>query len=115
VRLASPSLHELQGYDWPGNVRQLENTIERAVAMESGDELNVELPAERPKIRVAASGNGSIPIPAEGLDMEHYVADLERSMLQTALRQTGGVQTRAAELLRLSYRSFRHLAKKYDI
>jgi two-component system response regulator PilR (NtrC family) len=116
VRMASPSLHELQGYDWPGNVRQLENTIERAVAMESSDELNVELPAERSKIRVAtASGNGSIPIPAEGLDMERYVADLERTMLQTALRQSGGVQTRAAELLRLSYRSFRHLAKKYDI
>ncbi|MFI5109359.1 MAG: sigma-54-dependent transcriptional regulator [Terriglobales bacterium] len=116
VRMASPSLHELQGYDWPGNVRQLENTIERAVAMESSDELNVELPAERSKIRVAAiSGNGSVPIPTEGLDMERYVADLERSMLQTALRQSGGVQTRAAELLRLSYRSFRHLAKKYDI
>ncbi|MFZ3212829.1 MAG: sigma-54 dependent transcriptional regulator [Terriglobales bacterium] len=116
VRMAPPSLHELQGYDWPGNVRQLENTIERAVAMESSDELNVELPAERSKIRVAAvSGNGSIPIPTEGLDMERYVADLERSMLQTALRQSGGVQTRAAELLRLSYRSFRHLAKKYDI
>jgi len=116
VRMASPSLHELQGYDWPGNVRQLENTIERAVAMESGDELNVELPAERSKIRVAAiSGNGSVPIPTEGLDMERYVADLERTMLQTALRQSGGVQTRAAQLLRLSYRSFRHLAKKYDI
>ncbi len=116
VRLASPSLHELQGYDWPGNVRQLENTIERAVAMESSDELNVELPAERSKIRVAAiSGNGSVPIPSDGLDMERYVADLERTMLQTALRQSGGVQTRAAELLRLSYRSFRHLAKKYDI
>ena len=116
VRMASPSLQELQGYDWPGNVRQLENTIERAVAMESSDELNVELPAERSKIRVAAiSGNGSVPIPADGLDMERYVADLERSMLQTALRQSGGVQTRAAELLRLSYRSFRHLAKKYDI
>ncbi len=116
VRMASPSLHELQGYDWPGNVRQLENTIERAVAMESSDELNVELPAERSKIRVAAtSGNGSVPIPTEGLDMERYVADLERTMLQTALRQSGGVQTRAAELLRLSYRSFRHLAKKYDI
>jgi len=115
-RIAPQSLQELQGYDWPGNVRQLENTIERAVALEASDELNVELPAERPKIRVAAvSGNGSISIPTEGLDMERYVADLERSMLQTALRQSGGVQTRAAELLRLSYRSFRHLAKKYDI
>ena len=116
VRIAPQSLRELQGYDWPGNVRQLENTIERAVALEASDELNVELPLERSKIRVAtASGNGSVPIPSEGLDMERYVADLERSMLQTALRQTGGVQTRAAELLRLSYRSFRHLAKKYDI
>jgi two-component system response regulator PilR (NtrC family) len=86
------------------------------VALESSDELSVELPAERSKIRVAAmSANGSVPIPTEGLDMERYVADLERSMLQTALRQSGGVQTRAAELLRLSYRSFRHLAKKYDI
>jgi two-component system response regulator PilR (NtrC family) len=116
LRIASQALSELQGYDWPGNVRQLENTIERAVALEASDELNVELPAERPKIRtVAVSGNGSVSIPTEGLDMERYVADLERSMLQTALRQTGGVQTRAAELLRLSYRSFRHLAKKYDI
>ena len=114
--IAPRSLHELQGYDWPGNVRQLENTIERAVALEASDELNVELPVERAKSRAAAmSGNGSTPIPAEGLDMEHYVADLERSMLQTALRQSGGVQTRAAELLKLSYRSFRHLAKKYDI
>jgi two-component system, NtrC family, response regulator PilR len=116
LRIAPQALSELQGYDWPGNVRQLENTIERAVALEASDELNVELPAERPKIRtVAVSGNGSVSIPTDGLDMERYVADLERSMLQTALRQTGGVQTRAAELLRLSYRSFRHLAKKYDI
>jgi two-component system response regulator PilR (NtrC family) len=115
VRIAAQSLRELQGYEWPGNVRQLENTIERAVALEAGDELNVELPAERPKIRAASNGNGTVPIPPEGLDMERYVAELERSILQTALRQTGGVQTRAAELLRLSYRSFRHLAKKYDI
>jgi len=114
MRISPQALHELQGYGWPGNVRQLENTIERAVALEASDELNVELPAERSKIRVVA-GNGAVSIPAEGLDMEVYVADLERSMLQTALRQTGGVQTRAAELLRLSYRSFRHLAKKYDI
>jgi len=116
MRIASESLRELQGYDWPGNVRQLENTIERAVALESTDQLNVELPTERSKMRVAViSSNGSVPIPAEGLDMERYVADIERSMLQNALHQSGGVQTRAAELLRLSYRSFRHLAKKYDI
>ena len=116
ARISAQSLPDLQAYEWPGNVRQLENTIERAVALESSEELNVELPAERAKVRVVSlNGNGAVPIPADGLDMERYVADLERSMLQTALRQSGGVQTRAAELLRLSYRSFRHLAKKYDI
>lgn len=115
VRMAPQSLRELQNYEWPGNVRQLENTIERAVALEGSDQLNVDLPAERPKARAGGASNGGVSIPAEGLDMESYVADLERTMLQTALRQSGGVQTRAAELLRLSYRSFRHLAKKYDI
>jgi two-component system response regulator PilR (NtrC family) len=47
--------------------------------------------------------------------MEKYVADVERSLLQSALAQSNHVQTRAAELLKISYRSFRHLAKKYDL
>jgi two-component system response regulator PilR (NtrC family) len=119
LRMAPQSLHALSTYDWPGNVRQLENTIERAVALESGDELHFEPPAERPKFRSApgqpSAGAAAVPIPPEGMDMERFVADLERSMLQSALRQSNGVQTRAAELLKLSYRSFRHLAKKYEI
>jgi two-component system response regulator PilR (NtrC family) len=120
MRIAEHSLKVLAGYDWPGNVRQLENTIERAVALEPSEQLHVELPVERPKFRAAAAGNGGgngndVSIPVDGLDMERYVAELERNMLQSALRQSGGVQTRAAELLKLSYRSFRHLAKKYDI
>jgi two-component system response regulator PilR (NtrC family) len=97
-------------------VRQLENTIERAVAMETGDELHVEAPPERARAAaVAIGGNGDRGVPPEGVDMERYVADLERSMLQSALRQSGGVQTKAAELLKLSYRSFRHLMKKYEL
>jgi DNA-binding protein Fis len=47
--------------------------------------------------------------------MERYVADVERTLITSALQQSGGVQTRAAELLKLSYRSFRHLVKKYGI
>ncbi len=118
TRISEASLKVLSGYDWPGNVRQLENTIERAVALEATEELKVELPVERARIRVGASGgsNGnSVSIPSDGLDMERYIADLERNMLQNALRQSGGVQTRAAELLKLSYRSFRHLVKKYEL
>jgi two-component system response regulator PilR (NtrC family) len=118
TRISEASLKVLAGYDWPGNVRQLENTIERAVALEGTDELNVELPVERARIRVGANGGSNghpVNIPSDGLDMERYIADLERNMLQNALRQSGGVQTRAAELLKLSYRSFRHLVKKYEL
>jgi two-component system response regulator PilR (NtrC family) len=114
VRVTPQSLEALRDYDWPGNVRQLENTVERAVALETSDQLHVELPAERSKARTAG-GPAPAAIPADGLDMERYVASIERSLLESALRQSEGVQTRAAELLKLSYRSFRHLVKKYEI
>ena len=121
VRVANQSLEALCNYDWPGNVRQLENTIERAVALEVGEELRVESPAERPKARAAAAGvGGSVSIPTgavlpDGIGMEKYVADIERSLLLAALNQSSGVQTRAADLLGISYRSFRHLMKKYSL
>src|SRR6185437_5022598 len=119
MRVNLQSQGALCGYDWPGNVRQLENTIERAVALETAEELTVELPVERSKARAAAAGVGG-PVSAssvlpEGVDMEKYVADIERSLLLAALAQSNGVQTRAAEVLKISYRSFRHLAKKYEL
>jgi two-component system response regulator PilR (NtrC family) len=49
------------------------------------------------------------------MDMENYVAEIERGLLKSALAQSNGVQTRAADVLRISYRSFRHLMKKYDL
>ena len=58
LRVHAPSLDSLCGYEWPGNVRQLENTVERAVALETTDELHVQLPAERPKARAAAASAG---------------------------------------------------------
>ncbi len=51
----------------------------------------------------------------EGVNMENYVAQIERSLLQSALGQTNGVQVRAADVLGISYRSFRHLMKKYEL
>src|SRR5260221_7462064 len=121
LRIQEESLGALRDFDWPGNVRQLENTIERAVAMETSDELKVDLEADRPRQRAATpaatpgSINGSTSVPADGMDFEKYVADIERSLIESALQRSSGVQTRAAELLRVSYRSFRHLLKKYDI
>ena len=121
LRLDNTSIDALSAYEWPGNVRQLENTIERAVALEATNELHVELPAERPKARAAAAAAGGSPVPGssctlpEGIGMETFVAEIEKSLLQNALEQTGGVQVRAADALGISYRSFRHLMKKYEL
>jgi two-component system, NtrC family, response regulator PilR len=116
------SLSALANYDWPGNVRQLENAIERAVALETGEELHVELPVERARARAAAAGAASDSasvregaVLPDGMDMENYVAEIERSLLKSALERSNGVQTRAAEVLKISYRSFRHLMKKYEL
>ncbi len=110
-------MQQLLAYDWPGNVRQLENAMERAVAMELTDELRVEVPLEKQKAKAMAAGTngGAVAVPLDGMDMERYVAEIEKSLINSALLQSGGVQTRAADLLKLSYRSFRHLLKKYDI
>jgi two-component system response regulator PilR (NtrC family) len=111
LRIAPQALAALSQHGWPGNVRELENTIERAVALETSPELRVDLIAER----APGNGNHHRGVPTEGMDFEKYVADIERSLIVSALEQSGGVQTRAAELLKVSYRSFRHLLKKYNI
>ncbi len=127
LRIDEDSLAGLREFDWPGNVRQLENAIERAVALETTQELTVELEPEHPRVHAmvgalanGSNGNGSNgakhhDVPAEGLDFDNYVAGIERELIESALAQSGGVQTRAAELLKVSYRSFRHLLKKYNI
>ncbi len=126
LRISPESIEDLCDYNWPGNVRQLENTIERAVALEATDELHVDVPVERSKRPNAGSfehgngngnghGNGVPSLTNDGLDLEAYIEGLERGLIQSALKQSNGVQTRAAELLHVSYRSFRHLLKKYEI
>ena len=120
ARITDESMELLKGYDWPGNVRVLENTIERAVAMCAGGDLEIDLPNAAAKARpmamaASASGAPGVALPSDGIDMERYIADIERSLLQSALRRSNGVQTKAAEMLKLSYRSFRHLLKKYEL
>src|SRR6185312_3990926 len=87
-RISKSALADLAGYDWPGNVRQLENAIERAVAMETTEELHVELPVERQKAKAAAAAVGvgnsnGHSFPSEGVDLERYVADIEKSLIHS--------------------------------
>jgi len=115
------AMRRLEVYDWPGNVRELENTIERAVALESGNRISVDALPERIQNHFQesvphASHNGNHPcLPQEGLSLEEYIQGLERSYLLAALERSGGVRTQAATLLKMSYRSFRHYAKKYGV
>jgi len=118
--ISPAAMTRLESYDWPGNVRELENTMERAVALENGREISLRVLPERvagyagPSL-VGGSGDQVAQFPPEGIDFEKKIAEAERSYLQAALEKSGGVRTRASELLNISYRSFRHYAKKHAI
>ena len=119
--IAPEALRLLEAYDWPGNVRELENTLERAVALETEKLISVEVLADKirshSQVQLAgAAGDHRGPnIPPEGLDLEQRMAAEERAYLLAALELAKGVRTRAAELLKMSYRSFRHSAKKHGV
>ncbi|HXZ19005.1 MAG TPA: sigma-54 dependent transcriptional regulator [Candidatus Acidoferrales bacterium] len=117
--IAPEALRRLESYDWPGNVRELENTLERAVALESGKLISTEVLPDKIKgvshDAAAAGDHRGVAIPADGIDLERFLAGEERSYLLAALEKAGGVRTRAAEILRMSYRSFRHSAKKHGV
>ena len=104
----------LQAYRWPGNIRELENVIERAVALERTP---VVLPDSLPPaVRgEAPRPDASVILSDDGFRLEAHVEQIERAYLAEALRKAGGVQSRAAEMLGMSFRSFRYYAKKYDI
>jgi len=118
--IAPEALRRLESYDWPGNVRELENTMERAVALETGKLISMEVLPDRIKNfsqdQLAAGGDKrGASIPAEGVNLEALLAQEARAYLLAALEKAGGVRTRAAELLKMSYRSFRHSAKKHGV
>jgi two-component system, NtrC family, response regulator PilR len=116
------AMERLEAYDWPGNVRELENTIERAVALETENRVTLEgLPERILMYYQNHFAERQVPeettrlIPDGGLDLEKHISDIERAYLLGALECSGGVRVRAAELLHMTYRSFRHYAKKYEI
>jgi DNA-binding NtrC family response regulator len=104
-RVTREALERLSFYSWPGNVRQLENATEMAIAL-SGDRetlypADFALPAEPQLENVAAIPLPTISLPDEGLDFEQHVANMERAILTQALRKTGGNKAQAAGMLRL--------------
>jgi len=117
-RISSEAMKLLESWSWPGNVRELENLIERTVALEPSEIItSSSLPEEflRPAGVSTVGDVDALNLPPEGLDLEATLEWIGRRLMHQALDRTGGVQIRAAELLRMSERSFRYYAKKYGL
>jgi two-component system response regulator PilR (NtrC family) len=109
------ALRLLERCHWRGNVRELENVIERAVVLTPGDIIGVDsLPDE---IRSLPERTPTTPteIPEGGIDMETMVSDMEKDLLMRAMEKAHGVKKEAARLLNLSFRSFRYKLAKYGL
>lgn len=114
-RVAESLMRSLLDYSWPGNIRELENVIERCVVLGYGDELTLDcLPpqmcdaSERPPCH-------SDGIPDEGMDLDAFLLKIEQRLLVEALERTDGVRKKAAELLGISFRSIRYRLAKFGL
>jgi two-component system response regulator PilR (NtrC family) len=116
LKIVPEALQILLNYEYPGNVRELQNIIERAVALESSQELTAHnlssYLSEQPFLK---KGPIDIEIPNEGIDLEKMVEDLERTLLVKALDKTKGIKKKAAELLHINFRSMRYRLEKYGL
>jgi DNA-binding NtrC family response regulator len=109
--LTASARNLLMNYSWPGNVRQLESAIERAILLCEGDEISVEdLPLEI-RQESSPSSNFNFKLPPEGISFE----ELEQSLITQAMEQTGWNITRAAKLLGLSFRTLQYRLEKFDM
>ena len=93
----------------------MENTIERAVALELGDDIHAQRLPERILKYSPKKANDELYFPEQGIDLEKYLSELEKNYLLEALRRTNGNQTKAAMLLNMTVRSLRHCLDKYEI
>jgi DNA-binding NtrC family response regulator len=113
-KVSVEAMRILEDYHWPGNVRELENLVERALALSTTDVVSLEdLPSQL--MQPQPSPGELLNLPEEGLSLEIYLDDIRKQLMAEALERTQGVQTQAAELLGMSFRSFRYYAKKMGL
>jgi two-component system response regulator PilR (NtrC family) len=114
LELMPDALDLLMEYDWAGNVRELENVIERAVVLCSGDKIGADLIPEH----VRKAPNFHMPqfsVPPEGISFKDVITDFEKRLIESTLEAAGGVQKRAAELLHIKPTTLNEMIKRYDI
>jgi two-component system response regulator PilR (NtrC family) len=114
VQAMEPAAYDLlSDYAFPGNVRELENLVERAVALSRESTIGPDLLP--PTVTKSHVVDAPVLITEEGVNLEGLVADYERSLLCEALTQTRGVKKKAARLLGISFRSFRYRLEKLGL
>jgi two-component system response regulator PilR (NtrC family) len=112
----SPKAMELlENYMWGGNVRELEHTVERAVALERTEEIQPERLPEHITNYNPERIKAEFELPDNGLNLTAHLENLEKTYVIEALRLTAGNQTKAADLLQMQVRSLRHLLDKHSI
>jgi two-component system response regulator PilR (NtrC family) len=115
LSISPKAMQLLESYSWHGNVRELEHTIERAVALERGDEIQPERLPDHITNYNPERIKAEFDLPDEGINLVSHLEGLEKTYVVEALRKTSGNQTKAADLLQMQVRSLRHLLDKHDI
>jgi len=115
LTISLKAMHALENYMWSGNVRELEHTIERAVALERTGEIQPERLPDHITNYNPERINAEFDLPDEGLNLTAHLENLEKIYVVEALRKTSGNQTKAADLLQMQVRSLRHLLDKHNI
>lgn len=110
------ALEKIQDWHFPGNIRELQNIVERAVALCVGNIIQVDdLPSNLMEFEGVEGFPPSDEFPEEGIDLDQMLAEIEKKWLLAALRATRGKKTAAAECLKMSFRSFRYRLLKHDL
>ena len=115
LSISQIAMQILENYAWHGNVRELEHTIERAVALERTEEIQPERLPDHITNYNPERIRSEFDLPDNGINLVTHLENLERTYVVEALKRSGGNQTRAAELLQMQVRSLRHLLDKHSI
>ena len=115
--ISDEAMMSLKKYNYPGNVRELENIIERTVALEGGATI---LPESLPPFVMTSSGrkmasSQDIEVTDEGIDLDNIIGQIEKELIVKAIHKSNGVKKRAAKLLGITFRSMRYRTRKYNL
>src|SRR5512145_2260338 len=114
VEITPEALDVLSDYDWPGNVRELENVIERAVVLSVKPRIDLDLIPDH--IRSAPPFHiPKFAVPPEGISFKDVITNVEKRLIESTLEAAGGVQKRAAELLKIKPTTLNEMIKRYEI